>query len=100
VALIVLDERPDQWTVELILVSCRVLSRGIGPVLLDYLALRAQDAGKALAVEFRDTGRNRAMKIALMMTGFVVASGAQEAFVQRARGARRLPSWLHVTAGW
>ncbi len=100
VALVVVEERPEQWTVELILVSCRVISRGIGPILLEYIALRAQDAGKTLLVEFCDTGRNRAMKVALMMTGFVVASDRQAAFVHRAGGARRLPPWLHVTAGW
>ncbi|HYW17202.1 MAG TPA: HAD-IIIC family phosphatase [Allosphingosinicella sp.] len=100
VALIVLEQGPERWTVELILVSCRVMSRGIGPLLLDYLAHQAEKAGKALAVEFRDTGRNQAMKIALMMTGFLVGGGAPPSPVQRGRGARPLPSWLHVTSGW
>jgi FkbH-like protein len=100
VALVVLEEGPERWTVELILVSCRVMSRGIGPILLDYLALRARDAGASLAVAFRDTGRNRAMKVALMITGFVAAGDAPGRFVHPATGARQLPAWLDLSGGW
>ena len=70
VGVALLETDSDAWTLKLILVSCRVLSRGIGPSLLSYLALRAREAGKTLRVLFRDTGKNRPMKVALMMVGF------------------------------
>lgn len=100
IALVVLQERPERWTVELILVSCRVMSRGIGPILLDYLALRARQAGAALSVIFKDTGRNRAMKVALMMTGFSKTGEADAALVRGEQFTRELPSWLQITARW
>jgi FkbH-like protein len=70
VGVALLETDTDIWILKLLLVSCRVLSRGIGPILLSYLALRAGAAGKTLRVLFRDTGKNRAMKVALMMAGF------------------------------
>jgi FkbH-like protein len=99
VALVVLREEPGGWSVELILVSCRVMSRGIGPILLDHLAARAEETGKAFRVEFSDTGRNRAMKVALMMTGFVKAEDPGRGYVRRGRRAPP-PSWLRLTSGW
>jgi FkbH-like protein len=99
IGLVVLATGATRWRVELILVSCRVLSRGIGPVLLNYLAARAHDAGRQFSVDFRDTGRNRAMKIALMMTGFV-KDGETDSFVRREDRAYPLPSWLRITAHW
>lgn len=65
-----LETAADIWTVKLFLVSCRVLSRGIGPVLLGCLLRHARGAGARLQVQFRDTGRNRPMRVALMMSGF------------------------------
>ncbi|WP_082547992.1 HAD family hydrolase [Massilia sp. Root335] len=77
IGLALVDTSGD-WVLELLLVSCRVLSRGIGPVLLNYLALQALTQGSFLSVLFRDTGRNRPMRMALMMTGFVSESFAQK----------------------
>lgn len=71
IALALIEKAAELWTLKLTLVSCRVLSRGIGSVLLLHLAEGAKNAGSTLRVSFRDTGRNRPMRLALMMAGFV-----------------------------
>jgi FkbH-like protein len=70
VGIVLLEAADDIWTVKLLLVSCRVLSRGIGPILLSCMLHHARGAKAQLRVEFRETGRNRPMRVALMMTGF------------------------------
>jgi FkbH-like protein len=64
------QRRAHAWRLKLLLVSCRVLSRGIGPVLLNHLMARAQAEGADFEAELRDTGRNRPMQITYKFAGF------------------------------
>lgn len=58
------------WHLRLLLMSCRVMSRGVGTVLLGYLMQRARDERVRLLADFVNTGRNRAMYIAFKFNGF------------------------------
>ncbi len=101
IAVVVLESSAELWTVKLVLVSCRVLSRGIGPVLLSYLSHRARAAGVGLRVEFRDTGRNRPMRVALMMAGFNRTEPGDDAVYLHADGpATPLPAHLNIRSAW
>lgn len=62
------DER--EWTLKLLLMSCRVMSRGVGSVLLNHVVRRARDAGVRLLAEFVPTDRNRAMYVTYKFAGF------------------------------
>lgn len=68
VALIEIGE--SAWTLKLLLMSCRVMSRGVGKVLLSYISNQARQAGKSIQAEFRPTDRNRAMYITYRFSGF------------------------------
>lgn len=70
IGLVIIEFTQPVWTLRLILVSCRVLSRGVGPNLLTIFAALARRRETDLCVAFKDTGKNRPMKIALMMAGF------------------------------
>ena len=50
--------------------SCRVMSRGVGTVLLDHIMRLAKAAGARLRAEFVETGRNRMMQITYAFSGF------------------------------
>lgn len=102
IGLVLLQVAPGSWTLKLILVSCRVLSRGIGSALLGYLAQRAEAAGVSLQIEFRDTGKNRPMKIALMMTGFkrLSVDGDIVLFARDGCTETSLPTHLSVLSTW
>ena len=60
----------DVWTLKLLLMSCRVLSRGVGTVMLYYIMDLARENNKKLRAEFLDTGRNRLMYITYKFAGF------------------------------
>lgn len=67
-AVVAIDD--SQWTLELMLFSCRVLSAGVGGIFLTYLRETARSHGVGLKAAFRDTGRNRMMRITYMVAGF------------------------------
>lgn len=64
------DGGSDAWTLELFLLSCRVLTRGVSSALLAGLAAAAREQGSALRARFRPNDRNRAMHVALRFAGF------------------------------
>ena len=50
--------------------SCRVMDRGVGTMLLTHLMQRARAAGARLQAEFTPTGRNRMMFVTYRFSGF------------------------------
>ncbi|MCA1615203.1 MAG: HAD-IIIC family phosphatase [Acidobacteria bacterium] len=58
------------WTIRLLLMSCRVMSRGVGSVLLSLLARRAKEAGVRLRADFVANERNRMMYVTYKFAGF------------------------------
>jgi FkbH-like protein len=59
-----------RWTLKLLLMSCRVMSRGVGTVLLRHVMRLAHEAGARLFAEFKPTDRNRVMHITYRFAGF------------------------------
>lgn len=58
------------WRLRLLLMSCRVVSRGVGTVLLNHVMRLASEAGARFQAEFVHTGRNRMMYLTYKMAGF------------------------------
>lgn len=58
------------WTIKLLLMSCRVIARGVGTIMVNHIIRLARDAGVRLLAEFRSTDRNRMMLITYKMAGF------------------------------
>ena len=65
--------QPD-WRLNMMLMSCRVMSRGVGSVLLNHIMGRARAEGAGLLADFVETGRNRMMQITYAFSGFREAS--------------------------
>ena len=55
---------------KMLLMSCRVMARGVGTILLTYIMQCARQAGKALVADFRKTDRNRMMYITYKFSNF------------------------------
>jgi FkbH-like protein len=70
IGLALLEHGGAAWTIKLLLMSCRVMSRGVGTILLNYLMQRAKEAGVRLRAEFVPNERNRMMQITLTFAGF------------------------------
>jgi FkbH-like protein len=58
------------WTIKLLLMSCRVMSKGVGSILLNYIMKMAREADVPLRAEFVSNGRNRQMLITYKFAGF------------------------------
>ena len=100
IGLLLLDTGAEGWRLRLLLTSCRVLSRGVGGVLLGWLVHRAQAAGVRLACDFRDTGRNRAMQIAYGFAGLRAVRDEDGLMVYApTRAASPLPAWFAIDDG-
>lgn len=61
---------PEQWTVKLLLMSCRVMSKGVGTILINHILALAKDAGVRVRAEFVNNGRNRMMRVTYTFAGF------------------------------
>ena len=70
IGLMLLKTDATVWRLKLLLVSCRVLSRGVGAVLLNYIMARARTAGVEFEADFRSTGVNRLMQITYRLANF------------------------------
>ncbi|MEO5344046.1 MAG: HAD-IIIC family phosphatase [Gammaproteobacteria bacterium SHHR-1] len=70
IGLILLELEQGAWVIRLLLMSCRVMSRGIGGTLINFLRAQAAAQGVRLLADFRPTERNRMMYITYKFAGF------------------------------
>jgi FkbH-like protein len=70
IGLALVEQHRDAWTIKLLLMSCRVMSRGVGTLMLTHIMKTAKQAGVALRADFVSTERNRMMYITYKFTGF------------------------------
>jgi FkbH-like protein len=60
----------EVWIIKLLLMSCRVMNRGVGMILLNYILRRARESGVRLFSEFVANDRNRMMHVTYKFAGF------------------------------
>ncbi|MEW5983056.1 MAG: HAD-IIIC family phosphatase [Acidobacteriota bacterium] len=70
IGLALIEVSEHAWHIRLLLMSCRVMSRGVGTVLLSYLMQQAKAAGKSLRADFKKTDRNRLMYVTYKFANF------------------------------
>jgi FkbH-like protein len=70
IGLALIEKRPGLWTVKLLLMSCRVLSKGVGTIMIHHVLRLAREAGVKLRAEFVSNDRNRQMLITYRFAGF------------------------------
>ncbi|MGW3655076.1 HAD-IIIC family phosphatase [Streptomyces sp. NPDC005151] len=70
IGLALVEKGAPDWRLRMLLMSCRVMSRGVGSVMLGHLMRLARDAGAGLTADFVETGRNRMMQITYAFAGF------------------------------
>jgi FkbH-like protein len=58
------------WTIKLLLMSCRVMSRGVGTIMLNYIMALAKNNNVRLRSEFVSNDRNRMMYVSYKFAGF------------------------------
>jgi FkbH-like protein len=81
IGLALLRLTPGAWRLELLLFSCRVMSKGVGTVFLSYLRHAARERGVRLLADFRETSRNRMMYITYAFAGFTEKDEQEDGMV-------------------
>ncbi|AFZ17609.1 HAD-IIIC family phosphatase [Allocoleopsis franciscana] len=70
IGLALVECQESLWTIKLLLMSCRVMSRGVGTVMLNYIIKLAKENKVRLCAEFVSNNRNRMMYISYKFAGF------------------------------
>ena len=98
IGLMLLEETAEEIRIKLLLVSCRVMTRGIGSAFLVHAIKLASEKGKRLTADFVDTGRNRIMYITYKLMGFeeISESDGISLLVYKGEGAREYPPYLKI----
>ncbi len=88
----------ELWTLKLLLMSCRVMSRGVGTILMSHVMRQAKAAGVKLRAEFRPNGRNRMMEVTYRFGGFreVAREGELIVFEHGLEQVQPFPEYVHV----
>lgn len=70
IGLVLIECEEREWTIKLLLMSCRVMSRGVGMILINYIMRLAKEAKVRLLAEFVPNGRNRMMQVSYKFANF------------------------------
>lgn len=99
VGLLLLEEKEEVLLLKLLIVSCRVMTRGIGSALLCYATQLAERKGKRLQAEFFETEYNRIMYVTYKFAGFeeVQEEGREILLEYQGEEALPFPDYLQVT---
>lgn len=95
IGLAVVERGSAHWTLQLFLVSCRILSRGVAAVFLHQLVELARRAGAGFRAQLVPNGRNRLMLVTLRFAGFEQVEERDGRLVLESRRAASAPA--HVT---
>ena len=70
IGLALIECTAEVWTLKLLLMSCRVVSRGVGTILMNYMMKLAKTAGVRFQAEFVSSDSNRMMLVTYRLSGF------------------------------
>lgn len=70
IGLTLIEMNEDHWMIKLLLMSCRVMSKGVGMIMIHHVLRKAKEAGVRLRAEFVSNDRNRQMLITYKFAGF------------------------------
>lgn len=98
IGLALVEKGESVWHLRMLLMSCRVMSRGVGMVLLNHIMRLASAAGATVRADFVETGRNRMMQITYAFAGFreVARDGAHVVLENDLTGLQPPPPYVRL----
>src|SRR5262245_50668876 len=98
IGLALLECGPEVWTIKLLLMSCRVMSKGVGTIVVNHILALAKEAGARLQAEFVSNGRNRMMLVTYKFAGFreVGREGEVVTFENELSNIQPFPGYVEV----
>lgn len=70
IGLALIELGDEVWSIKLLLMSCRVMSKGVGTIMIHHILRKAREAGVRVRAEFLSNDRNRQMLITYRFAGF------------------------------
>ena len=100
IGLALIETQARLWTIKLLLMSCRVISRGVGTVMLNFIMRQARQRQVRLQAELVPTDRNRMMHVTYKFAGFklVGTSGEAQVFESDLSNIQDVPPYVHLTS--
>lgn len=102
IGLALVEKTTDEyWTIKLLLMSCRVMSRGVGTIMMSHIMQETKKAGAKLRAEFKSNGRNRMMEVTYRFGGFreVAREGELILFEHDLETVQPFPDYVEVVLG-
>jgi FkbH-like protein len=98
IGLVLIDKNEDDWTIRLLLFSCRVMSRGIGNIVISHIKRLAKLNHVRLYAEMISNDRNRMMYMTFKFTGFKEERkvGNKITFVNDLSEIQSIPDYIKV----
>lgn len=101
IGLALVEKGPEVWRLKLLLMSCRVMARGVGTIMLQHILSLARDAGVRFQADFRSTDRNRMMLVTYKFAGFrqIERDGEHMVLDHDLETIQPFPDYVQVTLG-
>jgi len=81
IGLALIEKSDSTWHLKLLLMSCRVMARGVGTVLMSYILQAAKKAGVRFLADFKKTDRNRMMYVSYKFANFTEVETGEDGFI-------------------
>jgi FkbH-like protein len=101
IGLCLIEKNDDIWFIKLLLMSCRVMSRGVGTVLINYIRQLAKDSSVRLLAEMIPTDVNRMMYMTYKFNHFreIDQKGELVIFENDLTDIPEIPDYLTMKTG-
>jgi FkbH-like protein len=101
IGLVLLECRADAWLVKLLLMSCRVMTRGVGTVLINHIRNEARRHGVRLLAEMLPNERNRMMYMTYKFNHFreLEKQGELVIFENDLEPVHAFPAYMTIETG-
>ncbi|MFB7120711.1 HAD-IIIC family phosphatase [Bacillus thuringiensis] len=101
IGLTLIETRDNVWYIKLLLMSCRVMSRGVGKTLLTFIMDSAKKNNKGLYADFKKTNRNKMMLITYKFANFKEVSQLEDGtilFENNLDNIQPIPEYINLVA--
>lgn len=98
IGLILIRKYEKSWDLYLLLMSCRVMSRGVGAAMLNYIINLARKNNTKLYAKFVSSDKNRIMYITYKFAGFAEIKNENGLITMEAdmKNERKIPDYIEV----
>ena len=93
IGLALVEIKPDCWHLKMLLMSCRVLSKSVGSVLMTYILTQTRENSVRLLADFKHTDRNRMMYLTFKFSDFKEISNDGEGMVLFENNLENIQPW-------